>query len=83
MESQQLQLIFQPALRKREKVLTIDIDPQGNTTSGLGVDKNSVENTLYELLLGEAETKDTIVKDVVENVDLIHLILIFPAQRLN
>ena len=56
---------------KGKKVLTIDIDPQGNTTSGRGVDKNSVENTLYELLLGEAETKDTIVKDVVENVDLI------------
>ena len=56
---------------KEKKVLTIDMDPQGNTTSGLGVDKNNVENTLYELLLGEAETKDTIVKDVVEKVDLI------------
>ena len=56
---------------KGKKVLTIDIDPQGNTTSGLGVDKNSVESTLYELLLGEAETKDTIIKNVVENVDLI------------
>ena len=56
---------------KEKKVLTIDMDPQGNTTSGVGVDKNNVENTLYELLLGEAETKDTIVKDVVENVDLI------------
>ena len=40
-------------------------------TSGFGVDKNGIENTLYELLLGEAETKDTIVKDVVENLDLI------------
>ena len=56
---------------KGKKVLAIDIDPQGNTTSGLGVDKNNVENTLYELLLGEAEAKDTIIKDVVENVDLI------------
>ena len=56
---------------KGKKVLTIDIDPQGNTTSGLGVDKNAAENTLYELLLGEAETKDTIVKNVVENLDLI------------
>ena len=56
---------------KGKKVLAIDIDPQGNTTSGLGVDKNNVENTLYELLLGEAEAKDIIVKDVVENVDLI------------
>lgn len=54
-----------------KKVLTIDIDPQGNTTSGFGVDKNSVDNTLYELLLGQAETKNTIIKNVVENVDLI------------
>ena len=56
---------------KGQKVLTIDIDPQGNTTSGLGVDKNAVENTLYELLLGESEVKDTIIKEVIENVDLI------------
>jgi len=54
-----------------KKVLTIDIDPQGNTTSGLGVDKNSTENTLYELLLNEAEIENTIVKDVVQDVDLI------------
>ena len=54
-----------------KKVLTIDIDPQGNTTSGLGVDKNSTENTLYELLLNEAEIENTIVKDLVQNVDLI------------
>lgn len=54
-----------------KKVLTIDIDPQGNTTSGLGVDKNSVENTLYELLLDETEAKDTIIKNVYENLDLI------------
>lgn len=56
---------------KGKKVLTIDIDPQGNTTSGLGVDKNSVENTLYELLLGEMDIKDVIIKNVIENVDLI------------
>lgn len=56
---------------KGKKVLAIDIDPQGNTTSGLGVDKNEVENTLYELLLRQAEAEDTIIKDVVENVDMI------------
>ena len=56
---------------KGKKVLAIDIDPQGNTTSGLGVDKNAVGNTLYELLLGEVYVNDTIVKDVVDNVDLI------------
>ena len=38
-----------------KKVLTIDIDPQGNTTSGLGLDKNNIENTIYDLFLGEAD----------------------------
>lgn len=56
---------------KGKRVLTIDIDPQGNTTSGLGVDKNTVETTLYELLLGEADVENTIIKDVVDKVDLI------------
>lgn len=56
---------------KGQRVLTIDIDPQGNTTSGLGVDKNNTENTLYEILLGETDIKDVIVKNVVDNVDLI------------
>lgn len=56
---------------KGKKVLAIDIDPQGNTTSGLGVDKNSVEQTLYELLLGEEDVKNTIIKNVVDNLDLI------------
>jgi len=52
---------------KGKKVLAIDIDPQGNTTSGLGVDKNTVENTLYELLLGQADAKSQLLKNVVEN----------------
>ena len=56
---------------KGKKVLTIDIDPQGNTTSGLGVDKNNVENTLYELLLEEKKVKECIIGQVIENVDLI------------
>lgn len=56
---------------KGKKVLTVDMDPQGNTTSGLGVDKNSVEHTLYELLLGEDNVEECIMKDVVEGVDMI------------
>lgn len=54
-----------------KKVLTIDMDPQGNTTSGLGVDKHSLEYTLYELLLGEADLNQAIIKKAVKNVDLI------------
>lgn len=36
-------------------VLTIDIDPQGNTSSGLGIDKTELDNTIYELLLGKVD----------------------------
>lgn len=54
-----------------KKVLAIDIDPQGNTTSGLGVDKNEADPTLYELLLGEADLNDCIINNVVDNLDLI------------
>ena len=42
-----------------KKVLTIDLDPQGNMTSGLGVDKNEVENTVYELMLDECSIKES------------------------
>lgn len=54
-----------------KKVLVVDIDPQGNTTSGFGIDKNSVENTLYELLLGEIDVEECIINDVIENVSMI------------
>ena len=49
----------------------IDIDPQGNTTSGVGVDKDNAEATLYELLVGECELKDCIIENVIENLSLI------------
>ena len=54
-----------------QKVLTIDVDPQGNTTSGLGIDKNSVENTIYELILGEAEIEDVIIETEFEKLSII------------
>lgn len=55
-----------------QKVLAIDIDPQGNTTSGLGFNKNEIENTTYELMIGECNIKDCLQKsDVVENLDLL------------
>lgn len=56
---------------KGKKVLVVDTDPQGNTTSGFGVDKNDVENTVYELLLGECSVKEAIIKDVVPGVSII------------
>ena len=49
---------------KGQKVLAIDMDPQGNMTSGLGIDKNEVEYTVYDLLIGEASIEKVICKDV-------------------
>lgn len=56
---------------KRKKVLIVDVDPQGNTTSGYGVDKNAVENTIYELFLDDCTVKEAIMKKVLPNVDMI------------
>lgn len=54
-----------------KKVLAIDMDPQGNMTSGLGVDKDEVEYTVYDLILGETDIQNAIVKDVIENLDVL------------
>lgn len=56
---------------KGKKVLAIDLDPQGNMTSGLGVEKESVENTVYELILGECTIKESISKTVVDSLTII------------
>lgn len=53
------------------KVLTIDIDPQGNTTSGLGVQKNELEKTIYDVLLGEMNMDDIKTKTPMKNLELI------------
>ena len=56
---------------KGKKVLSIDLDPQGNMTSGLGVDKNEVSNTVYELMLDECSINESIHETVVENLKVI------------
>ena len=47
------------------------MDPQGNLTSGLGVDKDSVEKSIYELIIGEVDINEVINKEVLENLDII------------
>ena len=56
---------------KGKKVLLIDMDPQGNTTSGLGIDKNELENSIYDLMIGESSIKDCIIENVFEDMDMI------------
>ena len=54
-----------------KKVLVIDLDPQGNTTSGLGVDKDDLQYTVYELMLDECSIKESMVRTGIENLYLI------------
>ncbi|RHP33882.1 ParA family protein [Lachnotalea sp. AF33-28] len=56
---------------ENKKVLVIDMDPQGNTSSGFGLDKNNIENTVYEILLGESDIEECIIKNVLDNMDII------------
>ncbi len=54
-----------------KKVLIIDTDPQGNATSGFGVEKNELDNTVYELMLGECSIKECILSEVIPNLDML------------
>lgn len=56
---------------KGKRVLTIDLDPQGNTTSGLGIDKNNCKYTVYELMLDECSIKQCIRSNIYDNLCLI------------
>ena len=56
---------------KGKKVLVIDTDPQGNTTSGFGIDKNNLENTIYDLILGECSISDCIIKNIISNISIV------------
>ena len=57
---------------KGKKTLVLDIDPQGNTTSGLGVSKRGLEDTIYNILVDkDYDIRNAIIKTDVENLDLI------------
>lgn len=58
-----------------KKTLLIDLDPQGNATSGLGINKNELEKTVYEVIRDEDDIKDIIIPEVFENLSLL------PANR--
>lgn len=54
-----------------KRVLVVDLDPQGNATSGLGVEANSLETSIYEVLLGDASLLDAIEPTSVKNLFLV------------
>lgn len=54
-----------------KKTLLVDIDPQGNATSGVGIDKRSVEKSSYEMLIGEAKAEEVILSTRYKGLDVI------------
>jgi chromosome partitioning protein len=54
-----------------KKVLLVDLDPQGNATTGVGLDKNEIEFSTYELLIGECTAKKAAVSTNTENLEII------------
>lgn len=56
---------------KGYKVLIVDLDPQGNATSGLGFAKSEIKNSLYNVMINDMPIADAVVKTCVENLDLL------------
>ncbi len=54
-----------------KKVLLIDLDPQGNATTGLGIDKGDIKKSIYDLLIGDAKVKEVIKKTKFKNLCII------------
>ncbi len=54
-----------------KRVLLVDVDPQGNATSGIGIEKADVEHCIYDILVDDVEAKDVIKPTAVENLDII------------
>lgn len=54
-----------------KQVLLVDLDPQGNSTSGLGIDKGQLERCVYNVLLEDTAIEDVIIPDVCEGLDLV------------
>lgn len=53
------------------KVLLVDIDPQGNSTSGFGINKRKIASSSYDILVGDTDVKETVIKTQFKNVDII------------
>ena len=56
---------------KGKKVLMIDMDPQGNATSGLGLPKSKIKKTIYDVIIGQCDIKDTIIKTKFKNLSVV------------
>ena len=56
--------------QKGKKCLIVDLDPQGNATSGLGFAKSDVKNSVYNVMIDDMPIEEAVVKTAVENLDI-------------
>jgi len=61
----------QVANKHNKKVLMIDMDPQGNATSGLGLPKSKIKKTIYDVIIGHCDIKDAIIKTKFKNLSVV------------
>ena len=54
-----------------KKVLLVDIDPQGNSTSGYGINKREIQNSTYDMLINSVKASQAVIKTKFKNVDLL------------
>ena len=54
-----------------KRVLVVDVDPQGNATSGLGINKREIENSTYNLMISDARFEETVLRTKFKNVDIL------------
>lgn len=56
---------------ENKKILLVDFDPQGNATTGIGIDKMELKNSVYDVLIEDVDIKEVIIKDVYPNLDIL------------
>ena len=56
---------------KRKKVLIVDLDPQGNSTSGLGIEKKGIKHCVYDVLLNDMNISEVVIENAYKNVDVV------------
>ena len=64
---------------RNQRVLLIDLDPQGNAATGLGIYKSTCKNTIYDVFIDDTPISSAVIGTIVPGLDLFHLILIYLA----
>ena len=66
------------------RTLLVDADPQGNATSGIGLDRRGLEHSLYDALMGDSSVKDVMRRNVtMSTLDVVPATKTWSARRLN